>query len=81
MQNRRTAKIRQVAWVIVNNHLDVDDLCSMLEISPEDLLERFEDRMYEHQDKFLLEEEYDQIDEEVKDEEEEGIENVYTERD
>ena len=45
--------IERVRFVAINNHLDVDDLVIMLEIAPEDLLDRFEDRMYEHKEKFV----------------------------
>jgi len=46
-------EIERVRFVAINNYLDVDDLVIMLEISPEDLLDRFEDRMYEHKEKFI----------------------------
>ena len=45
--------IERVRFVAINNHLDVDDLVIMLEIVPEDLLDRFEDKMYEHKEKFI----------------------------
>lgn len=47
------ALVERTRYVIINNHLDVDDLVLMLEITPEDLLERFEDRLEEHADKFV----------------------------
>ena len=46
-------EIERVRFVAINNHLDVDDLVIMLEIAPEDLLDRFEDKMYEHKEKFI----------------------------
>ena len=70
-RTRKIEIIERVSYVVINNHLDSDDLVSMLEITPEDILERFEDRMYEHQDKFLLEESYDQLDESELEQEEE----------
>jgi len=61
----------RVKHVVINNHLDVDDLVLMLEVTPEDMLDRFEDRLLEHQDKFLLEGDYDQLGEEELGEEQE----------
>lgn len=72
-KTRKTQIVNMVSYVVINNHLDTDDLVSMLEITPEDILERFEDRLYEHQDKFLLEESYDQLDEEELEQTEEPL--------
>lgn len=47
--------VAEARFVAINNHLDVDDLVVMLEVTPEDLLERFEDRLHEHHDKFIPE--------------------------
>lgn len=46
-------KVSQLRLVIEGNFLDTDDLISKLEISVEDLMERFEDRLIEHYEKFL----------------------------
>ena len=53
--SRNRQDIAQAKYVAINNYLDVDDLVSMLEVTPEDLLDRFEDRLLEHKDKFIPE--------------------------
>ena len=50
---KKKNEINKVRHIIENNAIDVDDLVIFLEISVEDLMERFEDRMYEHREKFI----------------------------
>lgn len=53
VSSRNSTKIKEAKFVAINNHLDVEDLVVMLEITPEDLLDRFEDRLLEHREKFI----------------------------
>lgn len=46
-------KLLQLKEVVVSNALDVGDLCTLLELSVEDMLEKFEDKLLEHSDKFV----------------------------
>ncbi len=39
--------------LVIDNGLDTDDVVKLLEITVEDLLDRFEDRLNEHSDKLL----------------------------
>ncbi len=45
--------LEQVKLAIENNITDVDDLVGLLEITIEDVMERFEDRLREHAGKFI----------------------------
>lgn len=46
-------KVTQLREVIASNFLDVDDLVKSLDITVEDLLERFEDRLIDNYEKFI----------------------------
>ena len=46
-------KITQLKEVVASNFLDVDDLVATLDITVEDLLERFEDRLIDNYEKFI----------------------------
>ncbi len=46
-------KITQLKEVVASNFLDVDDLVKTLDITVEDLLERFEDRLIDNYEKFI----------------------------
>ena len=49
----KESEINRVRYVVENNGLDVEDLVCFLEITVEDVLDRFEDRMYDHREKFI----------------------------
>ncbi len=46
-------KVAQITSVIESNAIDTDDLISMLELTVEDLIERFPDRLIDHYEKFI----------------------------
>lgn len=39
--------------LVIDNGLDTDDVVKLLEITVEDLLDRFEDRLEEHRNKLI----------------------------
>jgi len=45
--------VESLKSLVIDNGLDTDDLVKLLEITVEDLLDRFEDRLEEHSSKFI----------------------------
>jgi chorismate mutase len=52
-EQKDQVKVAQITSVIENNAIDTDDLISMLELTVEDLIERFPDRLIDNYEKFI----------------------------
>lgn len=52
-EQKDQVKVAQITSVIENNAIDTDDLINMLELTVEDLIERFPDRLIDNYEKFI----------------------------
>jgi len=48
-----STKLNRLKRVVEDNFMDVDDLCLQLELTVEDLLDRFEDKLLDNANKFI----------------------------